>query len=189
MKRLEKLYKLKKHPTNPRIIKDFKFNKLVESIKDFPEMMEQRPLIVNSNLEVLGGNMRLSAANEAGLKEIWIDEVDWSEDKQKEFMIKDNNSFGEWDWDILANEWDKEELSDWGLDFKFLGDNNIDEEWKGMPEFEQENLNPKKQIIVSFANDKDRVEFSKLINQKITEKTKSIWFPQQEIDSVKDLNY
>jgi DNA modification methylase len=116
MKRIEKLYKLKKHSGNPRIIKDVKFKKLVESLKEFPEMMEQRPLIVNSNLEVLGGNMRLSAARESGLKEIWIDEVDWSEDKQKEFMIKDNSGYGEWDWDILANEWDVDKLNDWGLD-------------------------------------------------------------------------
>ena len=175
---------------NPRIIKDYKFRKLVNSIKEFPEMLEKRPLVVDENMVVLGGNMRLKACKEAGLSEVdVIIAKDWNEEQKKQFIIKDNVSFGEWDWDGLANSWDSEEISDWGLDFKFLGDNNVDEEWKGMPEFEQENLNPKKQIIVSFATDADRESFSKLIGQKLTEKTKSIWFPKQEQDIVKDLQY
>jgi DNA modification methylase len=115
-KRLEKIYKLKKHPENPRLIKDVKYHLLVKSIKEFPEMLEKRPLVVNKDLVVLGGNMRLRAAEEAGLKEIWIDQVDWNEAKQKEFIIKDNSGFGEWDWDALANDWDLDDLNDWGLD-------------------------------------------------------------------------
>ncbi len=116
MKRLEKIYKLKKHPDNPRVIKDVKFKKLVKSIQEFPEMLEKRPLVVNKDMVVLGGNMRLKAAQEAGLKDIWIDQADWSEEKQREFIIKDNSGYGDWDWDELANSWDVDNLNDWGLD-------------------------------------------------------------------------
>ena len=128
MKRLEKISKIKVHPDNPRLIKDVKFKKLVQSIKDFPEMLEKRPIIVNKDLVCLGGNMRLKAAREAGLKEIWIDIADWSEEKQKEFIIKDNSGFGEWDWDILANEWDQNKLNDWGLDLPPMFDEEIEVE-------------------------------------------------------------
>ena len=129
MKRLEKIYKLRKHPENPRVIKDVKFQLLVDSIKDFPEMLEKRPLVVNEDLQVLGGNMRLRAAQEAGLKEIWIDVAEgWSIEKQNEFIIKDNSGFGEWDWDALANSWDLEDLNDWGLNMPipFEGDLDLD---------------------------------------------------------------
>ena len=115
-KRLEKIYKLKKHPDNPRVIKDVKFKMLVNSIKEFPEMLEKRPLVVNKDLVVLGGNMRLRAAQDAGLNEIWIDVADWSKQKQNEFIIKDNASFGEWNHDDLANSWDLDDLNNWGID-------------------------------------------------------------------------
>lgn len=116
-----KIYKIKSNPNNPRLIKDDKFRKLVKSIKDFPEMLEKRPLICSTDEEgnyiVLGGNMRLKASKEAGLKEMPIILADdWSEEQRKEFIIKDNVGFGEWDWDDLANEWDLEDLQDWGLD-------------------------------------------------------------------------
>lgn len=107
---------LKPNPNNPRIIKDDKFKKLVQSIKDLPEMAEVRPVVVNTDMVVLGGNMRLKAMREAGWKEVPIEVVDWDEDKQRQFIIKDNVSGGEWDWEMLANQWDAEELSDWGLD-------------------------------------------------------------------------
>ena len=117
MKQLIKLNKIKSNPNNPRIIKDVKFKKLVTSIKEFPEMLEKRPIVVDENLIVLGGNMRTKACKEAGLKEVWVDIVDnWSEEQKKEFIIKDNSGFGEWDWDVLANEWDADKLNDWGLD-------------------------------------------------------------------------
>ena len=89
---------------------------LVNSIKEFPEMLEKRPLVVNKDLVVLGGNMRLRAAQDAGLKEIWIDVADWSKQKQNEFIIKDNASFGEWNHDDLANSWDLDDLNNWGID-------------------------------------------------------------------------
>jgi len=107
---------LKPNPNNPRIIKDDKFKKLVQSIKDLPEMAEVRPVVVNTDMVVLGGNMRLKAMREAGWKEVPIEVVDWDEDKQRQFIIKDNVSGGEWDWEMLANQWDAEELQDWGLD-------------------------------------------------------------------------
>ena len=116
-----KTYKIKSNPNNPRLIKDDKFRKLVKSIKDFPEMLEKRPLICSTDEEgnyiVLGGNMRLKASKEAGLKEMPIILADdWSEEQRKEFMIKDNIGFGQWEWDDLANEWNQEDLEDWGLD-------------------------------------------------------------------------
>ena len=104
------------NPNNPRLIKDDKFKKLVKSIQDFPDMLNVRPIVVNTDMVVLGGNMRLKAIKEAGIKEINVDIVDWTEQQQKEFIIKDNASFGEWAWDDLANNWDAEELTDWGLD-------------------------------------------------------------------------
>ena len=102
---------------NPRILKDDKFKKLVQSIKDFPEMLEIRPIVVNNDMMVLGGNMRLKAIQELGLKEIPIIKAEnLTEEQQREFLIKDNVGFGEWDWDALANDWDADELSDWGMD-------------------------------------------------------------------------
>lgn len=111
-----KVSSLKNNPNNPRLIKDDKFYKLVESVKTFPEMLESRPIVVNQEMVVLGGNMRLKALIEAGIKEALVDVVDWPEEKQREFVIKDNVAFGEWDWNELANEWDTADLADWGLD-------------------------------------------------------------------------
>jgi DNA modification methylase len=113
---LEKIQNVKLNPNNPRLIKDDKFKKLVQSIKDFPEMLNIRPIVVNKDMIILGGNMRYKACKEAGLKEIPIIVTDLTEDQQREFLIKDNTSGGEWDWEILANEWDSEELESWGLD-------------------------------------------------------------------------
>lgn len=111
------LSEIKSNPNNPRIIKDDKFYKLVESIKTFPRMLEIRPIVVNKDMIVLGGNMRLRACKEAGLKKVpVIFADDLSEEQQREFIIKDNVGFGEWDWAMLANEWDTKELTEWGLD-------------------------------------------------------------------------
>jgi len=110
-----KISSVKPNPNNPRIIKDDKFEKLVASLKNFPEMAAVRPIVVNADMIVLGGNMRLKAMKEAGWKEVPIEVVDWTEEKQREFIIKDNVGFGEWDWEGLANEWDVEELESWGL--------------------------------------------------------------------------
>jgi len=126
-----KISEVKSNPNNPRLIKDDKFKKLVQSIKDFPQMLDIRPIVVNADMIVLGGNMRLKACKEAGLKEVPIIIADnLTEDQQKEFIIKDNTSGGEWDWSILANEWDAEQLDAWGLDLVGF-DLNADEYGEG----------------------------------------------------------
>ena len=112
-----KISEVKTNPKNPRLIKDDKFKKLVKSIQEFPQMLELRPIVVDENNIVLGGNMRLKACKEAGMKEVYIVRAENLTELQKdEFIVKDNVGFGEWDWDILANEWDTEKLQDWGLD-------------------------------------------------------------------------
>lgn len=115
-----KLSDIKANTNNPRLIKDDKFKKLLESVKSFPEMLELRPIVVNKDMVILWGNMRYKACKEAWLKEIPVIVADnLTEEQEREFLIKDNVSWGEWDWDILANEWDKEELEEWGLDVQF----------------------------------------------------------------------
>jgi ParB-like chromosome segregation protein Spo0J len=112
---------VKTNPSNPRTIKDAKFKKLVQSIKDFPQMLELRPIVVDKDYIVLGGNMRLKACLAAGLKEIPILIADQlSEEQKAEFIIKDNVGFGDWDWDVLANEWPVDKLEEWGLDVPSL---------------------------------------------------------------------
>ena len=111
-----KISEIKTNPKNPRLIKDDKFKKLVKSIQEFPQMLELRPIVVDENNIVLGGNMRLKACLEVGLKEVYIVKAeDLTEQQKDEFIVKDNVGFGEWDWDILANEWDTDKLQDWGL--------------------------------------------------------------------------
>ncbi len=130
-----KLSNIKPNPSNPRIIKTEKFKKLVNSLKEFPEMMEKRPMVcvtdVDGKIYPLGGNMRLRALQELGYKEIpdnWVVMADdWTEEKRREFIIKDNLSYGEWDWDILANEWQIDELKEYGVDVPNWDENqNID---------------------------------------------------------------
>ena len=116
VRKVVNINEVKLNDKNPRFIKDEKFLNLVSSIKKFPEMINVREIVVNQDMIILGGNMRYRALKEAGVTEVPVKIVDWSEDKQKEFIIKDNVEAGEWDWDILANEWDKEELIDWGLE-------------------------------------------------------------------------
>lgn len=109
------IYRIKPNPDNPRIIKDDEFHKLVKSLKDFPEMADVRPIVINQDNVILGGNMRFRAMKEAGWKECPVIQVNWSEEQQREFIIKDNLSHGEWNWDDLGNNWDSEELKDWGM--------------------------------------------------------------------------
>lgn len=124
---LVNIKEVKNNEDNPRFIKDNKFKKLVKSIKEFPEMLKLRPIVVNKDMVVLGGNMRLKACKEAGLKEVWVLKADdLTEKQQREFIVKDNVGFGEWNWDLLANEWDKQQLGDWGLEI-VLTDEDIEE--------------------------------------------------------------
>ena len=132
MKKLMPIEKIKTNDSNPRLIKEYKFLELVKSLKDFPEMLEKRPLIVDEINMVLGGNMRLKALYQAGIKMVWVDVAEgWTDKQKKEFIIKDNLGFGQWDWDIIANEWDTDKLSEWGLDVinmeEFYGEETFDE--------------------------------------------------------------
>lgn len=157
--------KIKLNPNNPRLIKDDKFTKLVKSIKDFPEMLDIRPIVVNDDMIILGGNMRFKACKEAGLKEVPIIKVSGlSAEKQREFLIKDNLSGGEWDWTLLQ-DWDSLELGDWGLDmpnfaadidYSILDEEDISDQLKEMTdgvkkaiqiEFESEHYNEAYQLV------------------------------------------
>jgi hypothetical protein len=191
MKQQVKINKVKSNPSNPRIIKNDKFMKLVKSIQEFPEMLKLRPIVVDENMVVLGGNMRLKASKQAGLKDIWIEVAEGlTEEQKKEFIVKDNVGFGEWDWAMLGNEWNTIKITEWGLDVWENQDdkNELDAEleWTDMPEFNQENKMPTRQLIVSFKNEDDVKSFSKLLNQQITDKTKSLWFP--EVKDVKQFD-
>ena len=136
-----KISQIKSNPNNPRLIKDDKFYKLVKSLDEDPDFCNVRPVVCNTDMIVIGGNMRLKAAKELGWKEIPCEIVDWSEDKQRAFTIKDNVGYGEWDWDMLANEWDAEQLNEWGLevpkfadpvDYSILDDEDLDSQLKDM---------------------------------------------------------
>jgi hypothetical protein len=157
--------KVKENPSNPRFIRDDKFEKLVQSIKSFPQMLDLRPIVVNDDMIVLGGNMRLKACIAAGLKQVPIIKAsDLSEEQQKEFVIKDNASFGEWDWDVLIDEWSTNDLSDWGLDIpKSYFDDDVE------PEFDHSDLGNKldayinakiKQVVLYF----DAQQYEDVVN-------------------------
>ena len=119
---------IKPNPNNPRIIKDNKFKQLVKSIQDFPQMLELRPIVIDENNMVLGGNMRLKACIEAGLNDVPVIHANnLSEAQKKEFIVKDNVGYGEWEWDALANEWNIEDLDNWGLDIPAFANNDIDQ--------------------------------------------------------------
>lgn len=127
-----KISEIKANSKNPRVIKNDKFKNLVQSIREFPEMLEKRPLVcftdVDKKYVVLGGNMRLKAAIEVGLKELPIVLADdWTQEQRNEFLIKDNVGFGEWDWDQLANEWDTDLLDKWGLHIPNFDDESVNE--------------------------------------------------------------
>jgi DNA modification methylase len=120
---------IKPNPNNPRIIKDDKFKKLVKSIQDFPQMLELRPIVIDENNIVLGGNMRLKACIEAGLKDVPVKQAkELTEEQKKEFIVKDNVGYGEWDWDDLANNWDEQLLTEWGLDIPNFDANVLEAE-------------------------------------------------------------
>lgn len=112
-----KISEPKPNEQNPRYINKANFKKLVSSLKEFPKMLEVRPLVVDENMIVLGGNMRLKALTEAGFKEVLVHQItDWTDDEKNQFIIKDNANFGSWDWEILANEWNMQKIVDWGVD-------------------------------------------------------------------------
>lgn len=137
---------------NPRYITESKFEKLKKSIKEFPDMLEKRPLIVDENMVVLGGNMRLKALKELGYKEIpIIRAIGWTEEQKKEFVIKDNLGFGSWDWDLLANEWNTTQLAEWGMDLpSYFDDTSLDGFFDDPSEYE---TNTNSKIVLEYVEE------------------------------------
>jgi|TARA_R110000824_G_scaffold8881_1_gene40265 hypothetical protein len=194
-----KINELKSNESNPRLIKNHKFKKLVQSIKDFPEMLELRPVIVDEDMTILGGNMRYRACKEAGLKEVPVKIAKGLTEKQKkEFIVKDNVGYGEWDWTMLGNEWKSNKLDDWGLDVWQNYDDNVlkvnggdeNSEWVGMPEFEGKEDTLK--IIIHFENEEDREEFNQKHKLEIMTKLSKTWttsYPYKDRQDLKSLKY
>jgi hypothetical protein len=159
--------KLKTNPNNPRAIRKEQLHKLVQSIRDFPEMLEARPIVVDPEYMVLGGNMRLKAAQMAGLDEVPVYIASWEEAKNKQFIIKDNLAFGEWDWDMLANEWDTDELDEWGMPLPFSKDeltemthpNNAETEHPFAMELDRES----NYVVLKFSTDIDWIQAKTLL--------------------------
>ena len=170
---------IKPNEENPRYITDAKFKKLVKSIKEFPEMLETRPLVVDENMVVLGGNMRLKALKSAGVFEVPVHQVKgWTEEQKKEFIIKDNLGYGEWDWDMVANGWDIQTLNDWGLDIPQFEtyDEEIEEEDENYtrkieaPIYEPTGEKPKIKDLVDQNKVKELID--KIENSKIKKQDK-----------------
>ena len=196
--------KLLENDNNPRIISEANLEKLKKSLSEFEEMMEIRPIVYNEQSEqVIGGNQRLKALKALGYQTVpssWVKVVSLSIEEERQFVVKDNASFGAWDWDSLLEEFGTDELSDWGVDIPNLGDlekvgkvNNLDDdEWVGMPEFEGKD--DPLQIVVKFDSEKERKEFADKMNIKFTyskEGTKSwsTWYPYKEKGDWKSKKY
>tara|TARA_R110002020_G_scaffold212120_1_gene418544 strand:+ start:5495 stop:6034 length:540 start_codon:yes stop_codon:yes gene_type:complete len=174
-----KVTKITPNANNPRLIKDDKFKKLVASIKEFPDMLRIRPIVIDENNVVLGGNMRLRACKEAGLKEVWIEKIEnFTEAQKEEFIVKDNVGFGDWDWDILANNWDNIKLAEWGMDVWqpqedlnledfFVEDKTekVDEKNKIILEYSEEDYNEIQEAFKNHNGTKEEIVF-KLITNK-----------------------
>ena len=159
---LVKIAEVRPNENNPRFIKDHKFKKLVTSIKEFPEMLMLRPIVVNNEMVVLGGNMRLKACKEAGLKEVWILKAEeLTEAQQREFIVKDNVGFGEWDWDLLANEWNQSQLDDWGLELNIGEKIDLMKENEDLEIEQSLQIMPQKEYIIIYA-DRDNGEWDEL---------------------------
>ena len=193
------LSELKPNPNNPRIIKDDNFKKLCESIKEFPKMMELRPIIIDDDNTILGGNMRLKALVELNYTEIpdnWVKKAsDYTDEEKRKFIIKDNVSFGGWDWDILANEWEKDLLLKWGLeirDYHDINDLNPDE-FEGL----NDNLvgDDLYHLNMSFDTQDELNEFMKINkiildnNYKRVGKVISIHYPLEERRDIKNVEF
>tara|TARA_R110000803_G_scaffold46605_4_gene97706 strand:- start:222 stop:824 length:603 start_codon:yes stop_codon:yes gene_type:complete len=199
MKKEVNINELKNNPTNPRVIKEADFQKLLKSIREFPKMMTVNPIVVDENMIVLGGNMRLRACKELGLKKVWIETTEnWTEEEKQEFVIKDNSHFGQWDWDILSNDWQTDHLNDWGLSVwenqtdEIMNVNKGDEnsEWVGMPEFEGAEQPLK--IVVSFLTEKHREEFAEKHSLQFLSQAGRTWstsHPFKDKMDLKSLKY
>jgi hypothetical protein len=172
-----KISEVKPNPKNPRFIKDQKFKQLVTSIREFPDMLNKRPLVVFTDTDgkyvVLGGNMRLKACEEIGIKEIPIVIADeWTEEQKNEFLIKDNVGFGEWDWDTLANEWDVEQLTHWGLEMPIDLNGKDDMYTSKITAPTYTPTGEKPNIFELFNDEKSKEMISEIANSNIDQETK-----------------
>ena len=187
---LIEINKLKPATYNPRQINTKQYNDLKKSIQKF-DLVD--PIIVNKDMTVIGGHQRLKICKELKYKDVDCVVLDLSKEEERELNIRLNKNTGEFDMDILANEFNIDDLVDWGFKHIDLGLNidkiDYDKEWEGMPEFKQDDKMPHRQIIVSFDNEDDVENFSTLLNQNITEKTKSLWYPKKEKNILKDKGY
>ena len=168
-----KLKDIKSNPNNPRIIKDERFDKLKKSIKEFPKMMALRPMVINQDNIVLGGNMRLKALKELGYKNLpeeWIKRAeDLTDEEARRFIIADNVGFGEHDWEMLANEWDSVELEDWGLDaWQNIDDIETSDEFS-LPDGDKE---PFQQMTFTLADEQADQIKNAIADIKLTEEYK-----------------
>jgi hypothetical protein len=164
---------IRPNPENPRVIKDNKFQKLVKSITELPQMLELRPIVVNKDMIVLGGNMRLKACEAAGLTEVPVVFADnLTPEQEREFIVKDNSSFGEWDWDLLANEWDVDQLQDWGIDIGGfdLSPNEFDESFD-LPDGDK---SPFQQMTFTMADEQQTIIKNAIDDIKKTEEYKYV---------------
>jgi len=177
MREQVKISKVKGNPNNPRIIKNDKFKKLVKSIQEFPEMLKLRPIVVDEDMIVLGGNMRLKASKDAGLKEVWIEIAEGlTEEQKKEFIVKDNVGFGEWEWDMLANEWDSVQLAEWGLDV-WQNEDDLEE-----PDFNDLTDDSKKDAVIriTFKNEEHLEDAEKEISKIVSKYEKAFYSVSSE---------
>jgi hypothetical protein len=180
---------LQTNPHNPRTISKDAYEKLKRSIERNPDGLTANKIAYKDGI-IISGNQRYRAILELGLtiKPEWLKDLSgWTQEQIDEWVIQSNISAGEWDWDILANEWDEDELDEWGLNIP--GKNDADAEWVGMPEYASDNQGPYRQIVISFNNDESVREFAELLGQTITNKTKSLWFPMAVQGSSTDEQY
>jgi hypothetical protein len=170
-----KLKDIKPNPNNPRVLRDEKFLKLKQSIQEFPKMLSLRPIVIDENNVVLGGNMRLRALQDLGYTD--IDDTcvkyakDLTEEEKQRFIISDNVAFGEWDWDTLANDWEADQLSDWGLDIpQFDSPEDFDEDFT-LPDGDKA---PFQQMTFTLADEQATVIQNAISDIKHTEEYKYI---------------
>lgn len=181
---------IKLNPSNPRQINEKRFNQLKESIEKFPKMLELRPIVIKPDGVILGGNMRYRVLENLGwkVKPEWVKVADkLTKDEERKFVIEDNIESGQWDWDILGNEWSDLPLEEWGIPIGNWSE-DINKEWDGMPEFDETPVfDAFRSINVHFEDQEAVDKFTELMEQKITEKTKYVWFPFKPKEELKKL--
>ena len=196
-----KLSDIKANPNNPRLIRDDKFKALIKSIEEFPKMMKLRPIIVDNNMNILGGNMRFNALRELKFKEIpdeWVKKTsELTEEEIHRFIIADNSQYGEWDYKILAEEWNTDDLINWSVDLPnyIIDQDKTDEvneqtEWVGMPDFDP--IDSSLKIVIHFKTEQDRELFLEKYKIQMIKRESRTWntkWPFSDRDDLKSLKF